>query len=79
MYVKQLNGYTVAQLKEELAARNLETVGKKAELLVRLAAYLEGKNTGRRSRSLAYQSAVQQFCSRDLVTKCLVEIYLWQR
>ena len=60
MYVKQLNGYTVAQLKEELAARNLETVGKKAELLVRLAAYLEGKNTDRRCHSLVYQSAVQR-------------------
>ena len=43
MYVKQLNAYTVAQLKEELTARDLETTGKKAELVVRLAGYLEGK------------------------------------
>lgn len=43
MYVKQLNSYTVAQLKEELTSRGLETTGKKAELVVRLASYLEGK------------------------------------
>ncbi len=49
MYVKQLNAYTVAQLKEELTTRALEVTGKKAELVVRLAGYLEGKKGQRRT------------------------------
>lgn len=42
MFVKQLNSFTVAQLKDELNSRDLETTGKKAELVVRLATFLEG-------------------------------------
>ena len=68
MYVKQLNAYTVAQLKEELTNRNLETTGKKAELVVRLAGFLEGKHR-RQNRSL--YARVQRNSFRDLVTNCL--------
>ena len=37
------NKFTVAQLKEELTKRGLETPGKKAELVERLITYEKGK------------------------------------
>lgn len=76
MYVKQLNAYTVAQLKEELTNRNLETTGKKAELIVRLAGYLEGKHI----IDTAAAHSRRECCTAPLVTQyCSVQIYLWHR
>ena len=43
MFEEHLSKLTVAQLKEELTNRTLETTGKKAELVSRLNTYLEGK------------------------------------
>ena len=42
MFEEHLSKLTVAQLKEELTNRTLETTGKKAELVTRLNTYLEG-------------------------------------
>ena len=44
MFEEHLSKLTVAQLKEELTNRTLETTGKKAELVSRLNTYLEGKH-----------------------------------
>ena len=44
MFEEHLSKLTVAQLKEELTDRTLETTGKKAELVSRLNTYLEGKS-----------------------------------
>ena len=42
MYEEHLSKLTVPQLKEELSSRELETTGKKADLVQRLNQYLEG-------------------------------------